>query len=238
MNCITMNLIEIALVPISAFIGGLISAFAVSYFKEKGKNLATKEDVKQITNDIEQIKNEISFRNLRENDFLQERKNKLMSFIPSGITHKNLIIKVLYAFDRVDDFVYIRDLYNSIYEERLKAETLFYECLAFNNDERVINALNEYLNVISDVSASLIQTICQLEHLAGKRNLVLRNEKITITDKEVEVIKEINNDLQSKFSLYEKQRKELQNNIAEGIQDYSVFINVLYSLNYHQGNKL
>ena len=231
-----MNTIEFIIVTVSAFVGGLVSSFVASYVKEKGKNLATKEDVKQITNDIEQIKNEISFKKLRENDFLQERKNKLMSFIPSGIAHKNLIIKVLYGFDRIDDFVYIRDLYNNIYDERLKAETIFYECLSLNENDRVVKALNKYINKISDTSAILIKTIHQLEHLASKRNIVLKNEKIT--DKGVEIINEIDNDLRSNFSQYEKQRKELEKSINKGILHYSIFINILHKYNYHKTSEL
>ncbi|NDW17502.1 hypothetical protein D0T53_01060 [Dysgonomonas sp. 216] len=231
-----MSFFEIILIPISAFIGGLISAFAVSYFKEKGKNLATKEDVKQITRDIEQIKNEISFEKLRENDYLQERKNKLMSFIPSGIAHKNLIVKMVYAFDRVDDILYIRNLYNCIYEERLKAETIFYECLAFNEDKRIVESLNKFINQISDISVVLIKTIHQLEHLASKRSLILENAKST--DKSLKMIEDINQNLHSEFALYDKQRIGLEDKITKGIQEYSIFIRVLYEINYHQKGKI
>lgn len=38
---------------------GLYLAFGKSYFSEKGKNLATREDVGLITKEIETVKNEI-----------------------------------------------------------------------------------------------------------------------------------------------------------------------------------
>ncbi len=41
-----------------AFIGGLSGAFLSSYFKEKGKNVATKEDILHITKEIEKVKYE------------------------------------------------------------------------------------------------------------------------------------------------------------------------------------
>ncbi|WP_019601178.1 hypothetical protein [Teredinibacter turnerae] len=41
-----------------AFIGGLSGAFLSSYFKEKGKNVATKEDISHITKEIEKVKYE------------------------------------------------------------------------------------------------------------------------------------------------------------------------------------
>lgn len=41
----------------AAFIGSLIAVFLKSYFSQKGKNVATKEDVKVITEKIEKVKN-------------------------------------------------------------------------------------------------------------------------------------------------------------------------------------
>ena len=47
------------------------------YEAEKGKNLATKEDIEEITKSIEQIKNEISYENLRKHNAIQERCSRL-----------------------------------------------------------------------------------------------------------------------------------------------------------------
>lgn len=41
-----------------AFLGGLLGAYLSSYIKEKGKNVATKEDVAKITKEIESVKYE------------------------------------------------------------------------------------------------------------------------------------------------------------------------------------
>jgi hypothetical protein len=47
-----------AIYALLAFIGGLSGAFLSSYFKEKGKNIATKEDIAYITKEIEEVKYE------------------------------------------------------------------------------------------------------------------------------------------------------------------------------------
>lgn len=46
------------------------------YEAEKCKNLATKEDIEQITKSIENIKNEISYENLRKHNAIQEREKR------------------------------------------------------------------------------------------------------------------------------------------------------------------
>lgn len=51
------------------------------YEAEKGKNLATKEDIEQITESIEKIKNEISYENLRKHNAIQERERRFLNVL-------------------------------------------------------------------------------------------------------------------------------------------------------------
>ena len=51
------------------------------YEAEKGKNLATKEDVEQITKSVENIKNEISYENLRKHNAIQEREARFLNVL-------------------------------------------------------------------------------------------------------------------------------------------------------------
>lgn len=51
------------------------------YEAEKGKNLATKEDIEQITKSIETIKNEISYENLRKHNAIQERERRFLNVL-------------------------------------------------------------------------------------------------------------------------------------------------------------
>ena len=51
------------------------------YQAEKGKNLATKEDIELITKSIEKIKNEISYENLRKHNAIQERERRFLNVL-------------------------------------------------------------------------------------------------------------------------------------------------------------
>lgn len=53
----------------------------LAYEAEKGKNLATKEDIEGITKQIETVKNEISFTTQRKKDYIVERKRHLYNLL-------------------------------------------------------------------------------------------------------------------------------------------------------------
>ena len=53
----------------------------ISYENKKGENLATKEDIEDLTRKIEEVKNEVSFENQRKHDFINQRTNRLLNII-------------------------------------------------------------------------------------------------------------------------------------------------------------
>ena len=57
------------------------SARDLNYEAEKGKNLATKEDLAEITRQIEKVKSEISFESQRKKDYIEERKKHLVNIL-------------------------------------------------------------------------------------------------------------------------------------------------------------
>ena len=86
-------LIDIFLIILTLYI-----AFGKSYFVEKGKNLATKQDIGEITQEIETIKNETIYLVQRKNDFQKESKNIALSFndvVSTFIEYSSDIMKCL-----------------------------------------------------------------------------------------------------------------------------------------------
>lgn len=57
------------------------SARDLNYEAEKGKNLATKEDLAEITKQIEKVKSEISFESQRKKEYIEERKKHLVNVL-------------------------------------------------------------------------------------------------------------------------------------------------------------
>lgn len=66
-------------------VGNFIWLYNISrnkaYNEEKGKNLATKEDIEQITEQIEKVKNEVSFENQRKHTFIEQRTSRFVNVL-------------------------------------------------------------------------------------------------------------------------------------------------------------
>lgn len=73
------------------------------YESEKGRNLATKEDIQEITEKIEQVKAEISFKNQWQHDHIQRREERLIKIL-------NLANKIVMSQNRI--IIMSRHAYN------------------------------------------------------------------------------------------------------------------------------
>jgi len=71
----TAIILEILLILI-----GLYIIFFKSYFQKKGENLATKEDISRITENIEKVKNELLFNSQKKKELFFETQKSLVSF--------------------------------------------------------------------------------------------------------------------------------------------------------------
>lgn len=75
---------------------GLYFILTKSYFAEKGKNIATKEDIAEITSKIEIVRNNISAISSKEQDWFIESKQALINFFD------NYILWTEHSIKRID----------------------------------------------------------------------------------------------------------------------------------------
>ncbi|MDN3668461.1 hypothetical protein QWY93_03860 [Echinicola jeungdonensis] len=71
------------LLDILFILGGLYLAFFKSYFTEKGKSVATKEDIEEITQKVEIVKTEVLYLNNQRSQWNDENKKALLDFYDS-----------------------------------------------------------------------------------------------------------------------------------------------------------
>ena len=79
------GIISTAAVVVVGILGFLLRGYFGSYVSEKGKNLATKEDITQITAQIENVKASIQTLAQLKTDYEQQRRHWLLSFYDSSI---------------------------------------------------------------------------------------------------------------------------------------------------------
>ena len=79
------GIISTAVVIGVGILGFLLRGYFGSYVSEKGKNLATKEDIAQITTQIENVKASIQTLAQLKTDYEQQRRQWLLSFYDSSV---------------------------------------------------------------------------------------------------------------------------------------------------------
>ncbi|HIF9186657.1 TPA: hypothetical protein ACX6PV_003689 [Photobacterium damselae] len=67
-------------VVIAFFLGLLVKSFLPNYVKKKAENLATKEDIKNITEKIELVKSQVEINTDAHKSYVSERKSALLKF--------------------------------------------------------------------------------------------------------------------------------------------------------------
>lgn len=124
----------ISTLVIIAFI--LLKDFFFTYNKEKAKNLATKEDIELITAKVENLKLELANSHFQKNDYLEKRKEALLSFYEQFILFSETYLKNI-SF--IDVFLFnpekIRENTEKIITEKGKLEKEFWKVTLYECDD-------------------------------------------------------------------------------------------------------
>ncbi|MDR0232637.1 MAG: hypothetical protein LBI82_11040 [Dysgonamonadaceae bacterium] len=209
----------------------ILTIVLVSYFKKKGENIATKEDIAEITRKIESVKNEISFVKLRENEFLNERKFHIISLLEIAYSFQTLTTRVHLAFNNLVNNNCICELQRDVIE---KGETLNREyvmVIIYGVDEK-FDEISKLYHIVVDLHNYLLRTVIQLDYLSGNRCYYF--EKLEKSPKLIDKIEEIDKEVKKMCRNFEKEIKHHKTKLSDEISSYIALINVLYKLNFHQ----
>lgn len=139
-----MNELSIALIALAC---GWLGSMAKSYFLEKGKNLATKEDIQEITEKVEFVKNQFSKKHLRSKAYIERQ---ILAY-DKICQHLNEIKKLSYKTDEKIEFV---DKHNS---KVCKAKHTLAMILMQKSDEHHIYT-SPYIQItVANVAESLYE---------------------------------------------------------------------------------
>ena len=182
-----MNELTIALIALAC---GWFGSMAKSYFLEKGKNLATKEDIQEITAKVEFVKNHFTNKHLRSKAYIERQ---LRAY--DEICHKlNEIIKTSYKDNGEIEFIdehghkYSKDKHTlaTALLDKLDEHLIFVSAEVCATTTEVINALFNLSK--TEYSASLLT---DAEERRGTVIMEWRNVSSLVEDAQFQVRREL-----------------------------------------------
>ena len=137
-----------------------------SYELEKGKNIATKEDIEAITEKIETVKNEISYEKQRNHEFVKEREKRLLNILFCAEAVTNAVNRLYVYGHNTNDTKRVHDLIDDIAKNALLIRHTSAVCIAAYSD--IMKDNNSMTRLVDD-----IQLLCA--ELQTKANNVANN---------------------------------------------------------------
>ncbi len=155
---------------------GLYLAFVKSYFQEKGKNVATKEDIEEITEKIEKVKSEIGVLTHKKINLSTEKQNTLLDFNSKYTAWLNYILAADIISNTDPALIHVDKI-------KEKLDQLFYDfAICEANIEVFFNSDKELLNLKKEIK---LKTIELSNHLAlnlvkasGAREQIINANKL------------------------------------------------------------
>lgn len=186
---------------------GIYIIFFKSFIQEKGKNLATKEDIGKITEEIEKVKNEFSFQNQKTSDLFFERKNNLIKFYDYYFLWEGTALKISdVILGHHKNPLVLRESLNNIKEGNRNVYKYYTRLLLYVEDQTFLKVITNIYNETIFVHNVAIKFLITLE----ETSLRLLEMKENISNK-------ISNEFYNKF---EKEHKEIREKRDRAFEDY------------------
>lgn len=198
----------------------LIVILFKEYFKEKGKNLATREDIELITSKIENIKLEIANSHFQKNDLLEKRKITLIDFYENYILFSENYIRNI-SF--IDAFIFqpqkIRERTDEIILQKGILEKSLWKLNIFEaDDEKFIEATKEIYLKQLDYYHLTIDFLWEIEN----NSLLISASRISassLTEKLAQDRKKLKNEFILKRDEVEKTTLRLTNKLMKIVRE-------------------
>lgn len=148
------------------------------YLKEKGKNIATKEDIEQITEKIENVKNELSYKNQQKIEWNENTKKLLLDFYSNYINLSDDYLKNFTIFyNDISDPNVVRNHMEKIAKEHSELKHNFYKLNIYEaKDSKFLEKLSKLLNDLNIVYGEIKIHLMQIENYIKINNISLQKD--------------------------------------------------------------
>lgn len=163
-----MEILKIALEIILTLIGFYIIFFK-NYFKAKAENLATKEDIGEITKEIEKVKNEFSFYNQKKSDFFFETKKNLIKFYDNYFLWVNDSMRIAdIILSHHSNNKIIRECINNLKEKHTDVQKNYSRLMIYINDQDFNSTITIIYGDTINNHNSILRFLLTLEDISIK----------------------------------------------------------------------
>lgn len=211
---------------------GLYLAFFKSYFTEKGKNLATKEDIGEITHEIETIKNEIGIHSQKKLTYYFDRKKSAIDFLNSISVWLDYAMRPLNILSNNNtDKKIISGLISDLKIKGANATKDFWCIFIYFEDKRITSVVDELYSKCVELNNHTNMMLVTVERKAveyeyNTTKLRQSNNPIHIEEARTELNK-INQDITEIISKYSKEKGEVESKAINLRLKYTVFLGEL-----------
>jgi hypothetical protein len=236
-----MNNLQIIL-DIVLILIGLYLVFFKSYFSEKGKNLATKEDIGAITQEIETIKNEVGIHSQIKLKYYFDQKKAAIDFLNSISVWLDYALRPLNVLSNNNtDKMIIANLCEDLKIKAANTTRDYWTILIYFDDNRITNVVDELYNKCIDLNNLTTNMLVTLERKAiefeFEQNKLRRVNNNIQRDEAQAELELINRKISEIINQYVKDKKEVESQALKLRLKYTVFIGELLKENIINKNE-
>lgn len=154
------------------FISGL-SNFIIAYVKEKGRNIATQEDIGKITSTVESIKTDLQIALKNKLDLIDDQRQTLLDYY-IGYHHfveDSLNIRTEY----MDDPLKCREMRSKISEGEIQLRLFEAKIELFAYDEKLIQIIYNLNLINKEYSSFVCMQLIEIEEIQREINTLNKN---------------------------------------------------------------
>jgi len=166
------------IIQILTFLMVCYFVFFNTYLKEKGKNMATQQDIAKITEKIETVKTEIQHSSFQKSEWLDKNKVSILDYYEVYIDLVEHTIKDISVIE--SNFANpgkIRDKIDLLSKQKSQFEKSFWKlCLFEYKDSDFINSVQEIHLAVTKLTFLTLQFLIDNEKIATHIELSLKND--------------------------------------------------------------
>lgn len=201
------------------------------YEAEKGKNLATKEDIEQITKSIKNIKNEISYENLRKHNAIQEREKRFLNVLHIAESIQIQQAMVFFSMYQVEN---VSVMSNAIKETNQLLMELNHEYRLIISSYKDVNALQNLTTLVkclrpyaTEICVAATNAATFMTSWKGFMDMFFQNSDSSVR---TTALQQATTNKDGLEQYREKLVFEEKDKVEDAISDYVVFLSRLFKV--------